>query len=143
MSKKQKKQSSIIVKIYILILFLCGVILGLSFINAGKGGRANIDAKLDNDLVTVLVANGIKQEDVIAQYVREKKYGDSVYNQYYKNIFLPDNKKIKSFELQFKTLARNFKIDISKNVEPDKSNKYVFYDKDKIYSTVIFTKIKG
>lgn len=143
MSKKQKRQSSIIVKIYILILFICGVILGLSFINAGKNSRGNIDAKLDNDLVTILVSNGIKQEDVIAQYVREKKYENSVYNQYYKNIFLPDNKKIESFELQFKTLARNFKIDISKNVEPDKSNKYVFYDKDKIYSTVIFTKIKG
>jgi hypothetical protein len=53
---------------------------------------------------------------------------------------LPDNKKIESFELQFKTLARNFKIDISKNVEPDKSNKYIFYDKNKIYSTVIFYK---
>lgn len=144
MSQKQKKQSSsIIVKLYIFILFVCGIILGLSFISTDKNKKNFIEQKLDNDLVTILVANDIDQEDVIAQYIKESKNENQIYNQYYKNIYLADNKKIANIELQFKILARNFKIDISKNVEPDKSYKYVFYDKNKTYSTVVFTRIKG
>jgi hypothetical protein len=143
MSQKQKKQSSIVVKLYIFILFVCGIILGLSFVIAGKNSQNMIDQKLDNDLVTILVANGIKQEDVIVQYIKEKKDKNQIYNQYYKNIYLSNNKKIENFGLQFKILARNFKIDISKNVEPDKSCKYVFYDKNRTYSIVVFTRIKG
>jgi len=142
MSKKQKKQNSITVKVYIFILFVCGIILGLSFISTDKKQNF-IEQKLDNDLVTILVANGIEQKDVIIQYVRETKNGNQIYNQYYKNIYFPNNKKIANIELQLKILARNFKIDISKNIEPDKSCKYVFYDKNKAYSTVIFTRIKG
>ena len=141
MIKKQKKQSSIIVKVYIFILFVCGILIGLSFVSTDKN-KELIEQKLDNDLVTILVTNDITQEDVISQYIKEAKNGDQIYNQYYKNIYLPNNKKISNIELQFKTLARNFKIDISKNVEPDKSYRYVFYDKNKTYSTVVFTRIK-
>ncbi|MDD5021195.1 MAG: hypothetical protein PHR82_03540 [Endomicrobiaceae bacterium] len=143
MTKKQKKQSSVIVKVYIFILFVCGIILGLSFISTDKNNQNFIEQKLDNDLVTILVANDIEQGDVIAQYIKESKNGNQIYNQYYKNIYLPNNKKIANIELQLKILARNFKINISKNVEPDKSYKYIFYDKNKTYSTVVFTRIKG
>lgn len=143
MIKKQKKQSSIMVKIYIFILFICGIILGLSFISPGKNTQNLIEQKLDNDLITILVSNGIEQEDVISQYIKEAKTENQIYNQYYKNIYLPSNKKIANIELQLKILARNFKIDMSKNVEPDKSYKYVFYDKNRTYSTIVFTRIKG
>ncbi|GAB1401424.1 hypothetical protein MASR1M68_03350 [Elusimicrobiota bacterium] len=143
MTKKQKKQSSIMAKVYIFILFLCGIVLGFSFISSGKNTKNLIEQKLENDLITILVSNGLGQEDVISQYIKEAKNGDKIYNQYYKNIYLPDTKKIASIELQLKILARNFKIDMSKNVEPDKSYKYVFYDKNRTYSTIIFTRIKG
>lgn len=143
MTKKQKKQSSIMVKVYIFILFVCGIVLGLSFISSGKNTKNLIEQKLENDLITIIVSNGLGQEDVISQYIKEAKSGDQIYNQYYKNIYLPDTKKIANIELQLKILARNFKIDMSKNVEPDKSYKYVFYDKNRTYSTIIFTRIKG
>lgn len=131
------------VKVYIFILFVCGIVLGLSFISSGKNTKNLIEQKLENDLITIIVSNGLGQEDVISQYIKEAKSGDQIYNQYYKNIYLPDTKKIANIELQLKILARNFKIDMSKNVEPDKSYKYVFYDKNRTYSTIIFTRIKG
>jgi len=67
MTKKQKKQNSIMVKIYIFILFLCGVALGFSFISSGKTQKNLIEQKLENDLITILVSNGLGQEDVISQ----------------------------------------------------------------------------
>ena len=97
--------------------------------------------KLENELVTVLVTNNILQQDIITQYAKEIEDKKIKYTQYYKEINLPKNKKFDTFDYQFKTLARNCKIDVSK--VPDENLgmvTYSFYDKDRVYSVVVFKK---
>ncbi len=147
MIKKQKKQSSVLVKIYILVLFICGIFLGLSYVSGDKSSvkrpSVAVEQKLDNDLVTVLVANGIAQENVVKQYVKEITDKKGVYGSHYKKIILPKGKNPENFEPQFRTLSRNFKIEMSKKVNGENSCEYVFFDKKRIYSTVIFVPKKG
>ena len=97
--------------------------------------------KLENELVTLLVSNGIIQQDIVTQYAKEIQNNNDIYTQYYKEIVVPNNKRIDTFEYQFKTLARNCKIEVSKVVD-DNFGKvtYSFYDKDKIYSIVVLKK---
>jgi hypothetical protein len=92
---------------------------------------------LDNNLVTALTSNGIEQKDVLSQFAREKKDKSSAYNEYYKKIKMPKNKKPENFEPVLKTLARNFKLELSKTTYKDNSFKYVFSDKKRIYSTIV------
>ena len=97
--------------------------------------------KLENELVTVLVTNDIMQQDIITQYAKEIEDKKIKYTQYYKEINLPKNKKSDTFDYQFKTLARNCKIDVSKVSDENLGMiTYSFYDKDRIYSIVVFKK---
>ena len=97
--------------------------------------------KLENELVTVLVTNDILQQDIITQYAKEIEDKKIKYTQYYKEINLPKNKKFDTFDYQFKTLARNCKIDVSKVSDENLGMvTYSFYDKDRIYSIVVFKK---
>ncbi len=147
MTKKQKKQSSFLVKIYIFVLFICGIFLGLSYISGnkqqGKHSGVAVEQKLDNDVVTVLVANGIGQENVAKQYIKEITDKKGVYGSHYKKIILPKGKNPENFEPQFRTLSRNFKIEMSKKLDGESSCEYVFFDKKRIYSTVVFVPKKG
>lgn len=97
--------------------------------------------KLENELVTVLVANNIVQQDIIVQYAKEIKDKKTEYTQYYKEIKLPKNKKFDTFDYQFKTLARNSKIELSKVIDENLGKvTYSFYDNNRIYSIVVFKK---
>ena len=97
--------------------------------------------KLENELVTVVVTNDIMQQDIITQYAKEIEDKKIKYTQYYKEINLPKNKKSDTFDYQFKTLARNCKIDVSKVSDENLGMiTYSFYDKDRIYSIVVFKK---
>ena len=60
-------------------------------------------------------------------------------NEYYKTIKLSEKQKPENFEPIFKTLARNFKIDLSKTKYKDGSIQYTFYDKKRTYSVVTLT----
>jgi len=136
---KQKKESKnkILPKIYLILLFIAGIILAFSFQTAKKSKTLDVDQMLDNNLVTALTSNGIEQKDVLSQFAREKKDKSSAYNEYYKKIKMPKNKKTENFEPVLKTLARNFKLELSKTTYKDNSFKYVFSDKKRIYSTIV------
>ncbi len=130
------KRNSILVKIYLFILFVIGIILGFSYLSATKENLTLIDIPLDNNLVTALTSNGIEQQNVIAQFAKEINIKGVACSEYYKKIKLSNNQKPENFEPIFKTLARNFKINLSRVKNKDGSYTYKFYDKKRVYSTV-------
>ena len=137
MSKEQKdKRNSILIKIYLFILFVAGIILGFSYLSADREKLVEIETLLDNNLVTALTSNGIEQINVVSQFVKEVKINGVICNEYYKTIELSKKQRPENFEPIFKTLARNFKIDLSKTKYKDGSYKYTFYDKKRTYSVV-------
>lgn len=137
--EKKDKRNTVLIKIYLVILFLAGIILGFSYLSASKNKLTAIDVPLDNNLVTALTSNGIEQKDVISQFVKEIKISGITCNEYHKKIKLSIEQKPENFEPIFKTLARNFKIDLSRTKYKDGSYEYTFYDKKRVYSTVILT----
>ena len=140
MSKENKdKRNGVLIKIYLFILFVAGVILGFSYLAANKEELTAIDIALDNSIVTALTSNGIGQQNVTSQFVKEVKIKGVTCNQYYKTIKLSKKQKPETFEPIFKTIARNFKIDLSKSKYKDDSCKYTFYDKKRTYSVITLT----
>jgi uncharacterized protein YijF (DUF1287 family) len=136
----QQPKNKILSKLYLVLLFIAGIVLAFSFQTAKKNQTVAIDHMFDNNLVTALTSNGIEQKDVLSQFAREKNIKTITYNEYYKKIRLPKNKKPENFEPILKTLARNFKIELSKTIYKDGSYKYVFYDKKRVYSTIVLVK---
>ena len=136
-NEKKDKRNKFVIKIYLFILFMTGIILGFSYQSALKNKITAIDTLLDNNLVTALTSNGIDQSNVLSQFAKEVKVSGVTCNKYYKKIKLNKNQKPENFEPIFKTLARNFKIDLSKTKYKDGSYKYSFYDKKRTYSEIV------
>ena len=107
--------------------------------SANKDTLTAIDVPFDNNLVTALTSSGIEQINVVSQFVKEVKVSGVTCNEYYKTIKLSEKQKPENFEPIFKTLARNFKIDLSKTKYKDGSIQYTFYDKKRTYSVVTLT----
>ena len=140
MAKENKdKRNGFLIKVYLFILFVVGIILGFSYLSANKETLTAIDVSLDNNIVTALTSNGIGQQNVTSQFVKEVKISGVACNEYHKTINLPENQKPENFEPIFKTIARNFKIDLSKTKYKDGSYKYTFYDKKRTYSVITLT----
>lgn len=137
--EKKDKRNSVLIKIYLLILFIIGIILGFSYLSANKKNLTLIDVSLDNNLVTALTSNGIEQKNVIAQFAKEIKIDGIACSQFYKKIKLSIEQKPENFEPIFKTLARNFKINLSRTKNKDGSYTYKFYDKKRVYSIIELT----
>ena len=133
------KRNGLLIKIYLFIMFVCGIILGFSFLSAEKNKLTVIDTSLDNNLVTALTSNGIEQINVVSQFIKEVKINGITCNEYYKTIKLSEKQKPENFEPIFKTIARNFKIDLSKTKYKDGSYKYTFYDNKRTYSVITLT----
>ncbi|WP_413852791.1 hypothetical protein [Candidatus Ruminimicrobium bovinum] len=198
MAKQKRENNSFLSTIYLILLFLVGIVVGLTFQSSDSVNKKQIKVKtntesrqvksaqqkqqsvkneqkqsfsekdkdnqtkqtvkqeqpktdkkadnpvvqkLENELVTVLVSNGIIQQDIIVQYAKEIQDKKNTYTQYYKEIRVPKNKRIDTFEYQFKTLARNCKIEVSKVIDDNLGIiTYSFYEKDKIYSIVVLKK---
>ena len=136
---EKDKRNGLLIKIYLFILFVCGIILGFSFLSAEKNKLTVIDTSLDNNLVTALTSNGIEQINVVSQFIKEVKINGITCNEYYKTIKLSEKQKPENFEPIFKTIARNFKIDLSKTKYKDGSYKYTFYDNKRTYSVITLT----
>ena len=134
--EKKDRRNGCLIKIFLFILFVVGIILGFSYLSANKDGLTAIEVPLDNSIVTVLTSNGIEQTDVISQLVEEVKISGVTCNLYHKTIKLPADKRPENFEPLFKTLARNFKIDLSKTKYKDGSYEYIFSNKKRTYSTI-------
>ncbi len=153
MSNKENKNSGCLIKVYLLVLFVAGIILGFSYISANRNSASDTqeemktvknntaderkDILLDNNILTALASNGIEQENFVSQYIKEIKNNDKIFNRYFKEIKLNDGQKPENFEPILKTLARNFKIDLSKTKYKDGSYKYSFYDKTGTYSDIV------
>ena len=139
MAKEKDKRNGFLIKIYLFILFVAGIILGFSYLSANKEKLTAIDVALDNNIVTALTSKGIEQQNVTSQFIKEVKINGVVCNEYYKTINLPKKQKPENFEPIFKTIARNFKIDLSKSKYKDGSCKYTFYDDKRTYSVITLT----
>lgn len=137
--EKKDKRNGILIKIFLFVLFVAGVVLGFSYLSANRESLTAIDVPLDNNIVTALTSNGIEQRNVVSQFIKEVKVSGVACNEYYKTINLLGKQKPENFEPIFKTIARNFKIDLSKTKYKDGSYKYTFYDKKRTYSVITLT----
>ncbi len=155
MSNDKKEKSGCLIKIYLLILFVAGIILALSYQSAKKNesdqtdkNRASVvstaasasepmEVLLDNNIITALTSNGLQQQNVVSQYVKEIKDKNITYNKYFKEIKLNKGQKPENFEPILKTIARNFKLGLNRSKNPDGSLKYSFFSKKTVYSELI------
>ena len=144
MTNPEKKKENTLVKVYIFILFLCGIGLWLAISNAGTPKqKLAVDVELEQKLVDALVANGVKQTDIISQYVKERETTSKEWSEFYKKIQLYGNKRPENFEDSFRSLARSMKLGLSKTDNSDGSITYKFYSSSVNYSNVTFVNSKN
>ena len=139
-NKEESKPKKILVKIYLFILFIIGIVIGFSYQAAMDKKVINLEQMLDNSIVTALISNGIEQGDVVSQFIKEDRVSGRLCHEYHKKISLPKSKKAQNFEPIFKTVARNFKVELKKTTYKDGSYKYIFSDDKRTYSIIEFTK---
>lgn len=141
MAKKEKKEEHVIIKIYLVILFLCGIGIWFAAQSVTKS-KVSIDIEIDKRVVDVLYANGIKEDDIISKYTRERKTRFVDWVEFYKKIQLRGDKKHETFETGFRGIARALKIGLSKTENSDGSITYKLYDSDRNYSNITFIESK-
>lgn len=139
-NREESKLKKLLIKIFLLVLFIAGMILGFSYQSARDKKVVDFEQMLDNNVVTVLTSNGISQNNVISQYVKEIRIKGRVCHEYYKKIELSKSKKAENFEPSFKTVARNFKIELKKIKYKNGAYRYSFSDKIRTYSIIDFVK---
>lgn len=141
MSGKNKKES-ILIKIYLIFLFICGIAVWLTIQPANKQ-KISTDVILDKKIVDILVSHNIKQGNILKQFIRERSSNAMKWNEFYKTIELNKSAKIKEFEKLFRSLARSMKIGLSRMDNPDSSVTYKFYSPSRTYSNITFALRKG
>jgi len=139
-NKEESKSKKILVKIYLFVLFIVGIVVGFSYQAAMDKKVTDVEQMLDNSIVTALISNGVEQSNVVSQFIRETRVSGRICHEYNKKISLPKSKKAQNFEPIFKTVARNFKLELTKKTYKDGSCKYTFKDDKKTYSIIEFTK---
>lgn len=140
---KKEKKESIWIKIYIIVLFLCGIGIWVAIQPVSSNQKISIDTALDKGIADVLVANGVEQEDVIIQYTRERNTRSAQWNEFYKTIKLNHGKTAQSFETNFQSVARVMKVGLKKLDNVDGSVTYQFYSQSRNYSNVTFVSEKS
>jgi hypothetical protein len=140
-SGKNKKES-ILVKIYLIFLFVCGITVWLA-IQPTNNNKISTDVILDSQIVDILIHKRVKQEDILKQYIREKTTSVAQWNEFYKTIKIKRKVKIKEFEKSFRSLARSMKLGLSRIDNSDGSVTYKFYSPSRTYSNITFVKKKG
>ena len=137
MAQKQKKEH-IIVKIYIIVLFFLGIGIWYSMQSVQKE-KISVDVELDKKIVDVLVANGIRQDDILSQYAREMNTRAAQWNEFHKKVQLKGEKRLDVFENGFRSVARSLKVGLSKTDNADGSVTYRFYSpNDRNYANITF-----
>lgn len=137
MANKEKKQENILVKIYILGLFVCGI--GLWFAVSGvPKHKVSADIELEQKVTDILFTNGVKQTDIISQYTRERETTTKVWNEFYKKIRLCGEQNSDNFESPLRALARSMKLGLSKTDNVDGTVTYKFYSLNMNYSNITF-----
>ncbi|GHT58584.1 hypothetical protein AGMMS50222_03370 [Endomicrobiia bacterium] len=141
MSAKDKRES-IWIKIYTVLLFLCGIGIWFTVWPVDKH-TISIDLALDKKIVDVLTANGIVKDDVLSQYTRERNTKATRWNEFYKTIKLKSGKSMQHFETSFRKLERSMKVALNKVDNSDGSTTYKFYSSNKNYSNITFVPKKS
>ncbi|MCL2144574.1 MAG: hypothetical protein FWH43_03665 [Endomicrobia bacterium] len=143
MANREKKKENVLIKVYIFVLFLCGIGLWFAVSNTGTHKqKITVDVELEQKLVDTLAANGVKQTDIISQYNRERETTSKMWNESYKKIRLHGNKRSENFENSFRDIARSMKLGLSKTDNVDGTVTYKFYSSKINYSNVTFVNPK-
>jgi hypothetical protein len=140
-SGKNKKES-ILIKIYLIFLFICGIVIWLTIHSANKQ-EISTDVILDKKIVDIFLSHNIKQNNILKQFIRERISNSTKWNEFYKTIELNKSIKIKEFEKLFKRLASSMKIGLSRMDNSDGSVTYKFYSPSRTYSNITFVLKKG
>ncbi|MDR0820421.1 MAG: hypothetical protein LBN19_02725 [Endomicrobium sp.] len=137
MSHKVRKES-ILVKMYVIVLFFCGIEIWFSFIQPAHNQKIYTNAALNRKIESVLVENGIVKNDILSQYIRERNKKTTAGNEFYKIIKLKSGKAARTFEKSFRSVVRSMKVGLSRTDNADGSVAYKFYSSDKNYFNVTF-----
>lgn len=135
MSHKVRKES-IWIKMYVIVLFFCGIGIWFS-IQSAHGQKIYTNVALNRKIESVLIENGIIKND-ISQYIRERNKMTVAWNEFYKIIKLKSGKTARSFEKSFRNIARSMKVGLSRMDNDDGSVTYKFYSPVKNYFNVTF-----
>jgi hypothetical protein len=130
------RKKSIWIKMYIVVLFFCGI--GIWFFTKPITSKQviSIDIILDKKIVNVLVANSIVQDDILNQYTKEKNTRSDKWNEFYRTIKIKSDKTMQALELEFKNIAHSMGVDLNKVNKVDGSVVYKFYSLDRDYSSI-------
>jgi hypothetical protein len=93
----KEKRESIWIKIYIALLFLCGIGLWRAICPVDKH-KIPADIALDEKIVGVLAANGIVKDEVLSRYTRQRNAKTTKCNEFYETIKLKIRKSLQYFE---------------------------------------------
>jgi hypothetical protein len=136
------KKESLWVKLYIVILFFCGVAIWFCM-QPVKKQNISIDVSVDRKIVETLIEKGIIQDDILKQYVRERKTTSAKWNEFYKVVKLKPNQSVEFFQEEFRKIARDMKIGLNRLDNIDGSAIYRFYSPDKTYSNITIVPLKS
>ncbi|MDR2192401.1 MAG: hypothetical protein LBO62_05955 [Endomicrobium sp.] len=144
MAEKEKKEEPIIIKAYLIVLFFCGV--GLWFASSPSSDvkktffpkpHLSVDVDINNRVIDVLSAGGVKQNNIIKEYAAERSLKNEKWNEFYKTVRLV-KKRADDFESSLRLIARSLGTGLSRTDNPDGSVTYKFYSTDKNYSNITF-----
>jgi hypothetical protein len=141
MSSKEKTES-LWVKLYIIILFFCGVAIWFCT-QPIKKRNISLDVYIDKKIVETLIEKGITQGDILKQYVRERKTITAKWYEFYKIVKLKPNQNVQFFQEKFRQIARDMKVGLNRLDNIDGSITYRFYSPDKTYYNITVVPMKS
>ncbi|MDR3124540.1 MAG: hypothetical protein LBU10_01500 [Endomicrobium sp.] len=141
MSSKEKKES-LWVKLYIIMLFFCGIAIWFC-VQPIKKQEISVDIFIEKKIAETLIKRGATQDDILKQYARERKVIGAKWNEYYKVIKLKPNQSVQFFQEDFREIARDMKVGLSKLDNIDGSTTYRFYSPDRTYSNITVVPVKS
>ncbi|MDR1417741.1 MAG: hypothetical protein LBI80_01045 [Endomicrobium sp.] len=138
----RKKTESLWVKLYIIILFFCGVAIWFC-VQPIKKQTISLDVYIDKKIVETLIEKGITQDDILKQYVRERTTISAKWDEFYKVVKLKPNQNAQLFQNEFRQIARDMKVGLNRLDNIDGSITYRFYSPDKTYYNITIVPVKS
>lgn len=141
MTDKEKRES-LWIKLYLVVLFFCGV--GIWFCTQSvKRQKISIDISIETKIVEILIERTVAQDDILKQYVKERKTINAKWNEFYKVIRLKPNQNVEFFQEDFRKIARDMKVGLSRLDNIDGSITYRFYSPNRTYSNITVVPVKS
>lgn len=137
-----RRTDSLGVKLYILVLFFCGIALWLCG-RPIKNPSCLFNIYIDEKIIDTLSEKGITQGDILNQYVRERKTATAKWNEFYKVVKLKPKQDVHLFQDKFRQIARSMKMGLSKLDSIDGSVTYRFDLPDRTYYNIKIVPVKS